>query len=175
MVRNFSFKRNLSAKISALVAALFVLLLFSETGTATAQETLQSLRFKEDPRVTNFRQRLFDDFDAQDRPLSFAVNIYGMSRNEGRRVSAVAQRYILDLRGTRVARSEQFEMRFTGFREEKSENGYYITRDFTVTVRDARSNQNELIAQSALTVQCSANSCRPTMDDLKELFLRLGD
>lgn len=155
-------------------AAIILLVAPSGLDAARSQETLESMRFKEDPRITNLRKKLFDDFDGAERPLSFRFRIYGLPRDEELRVAAVARRYILDLGGTTVSRDEHFKIIVSASEINSSENGYYKTRDLVVTLRDGRSRRSELIAQGEFTKRCRDFSCDPTMSDWRELFLRLG-
>lgn len=156
---------------TAAVSAVFVPT--SLDGVA-AQSSLQTTKFRSEPRLQKLREKLLNGQGADVRPLTFQIDELWDSRTDDRAV-ALAQRFILDLGGTPVQRGGQYMFRIESLGKSRSENGYFEVADYVATIRDNRSNGRDLIAQSALSVRCTRNGCGARNSQIKELFLRLGE
>lgn len=141
---------------------------------ASAQSTLQSTKFKNEPRLRDLRVKLQRSRTGAVRPLTFEINESWESSSDNQ-AKALAQRFILDLGGTPVKRGAQFELRLEYIGNTQSPDGIVQISDFIATIRDNQARGSDLLAQSELSVRCRAVPCSPSSAQVKDLLLRLGE
>ena len=142
--------------------------------TASAQSTLQSTNFKNEPRLRDLRAKLQRSRTGAVRPLTFEITESWESSTDDQAI-ALAQRFILDLGGRPVKRGAQFVLRLDYIGNSPSPDGVVQISDFIATIRDNQARGSDLLAQSELSVRCRAVPCSPSSAQVKDLLLRLGE
>ena len=162
-------------RLLALAAAIGVVASApAPSDTASAQSTLQSTNFKNEPRLRDLRLKLQRSRTGAVRPLTFQITESWESSTDDQAV-ALAQRFILDLGGRPVKRGAQFVLRLDYIGNSPSPDGVVQISDFIATIRDNQARGSDLLAQSELSVRCRTVPCSPSSSQVKDLLLRLGE